>query len=181
MTEAYPRRLRLMRGLTDLLKTITPANGYKSDLSDFENAAGDVRSRVFRGRNIFGKDDPLPMVAILENPKPDPAAQDTAPNSDVALGPLELLIQGFVKDDPNNPSDAAYVLMADVQQCLAKHRAWSKQSGRHDRNYFGVGPWVGDFKIGTGVVRPPDDVSAYACFWLILILTIGEDFSAPYS
>lgn len=178
MTLQIPFPLALMMGMTDLLKTITPDNGYQHDLSDYVDAGGVTRHRVFRGRNVFGNDDPMPLLTILENPHTDPAAQESSANSGIHVGPKEYLIQGFVEDDPDNPTDPAYYLMADVQKCLALHK--ESQFGQYQRTYFGLPGRIGDFIIGTGVVRPPDGVSAYSNFWLLLTVTFGVDFANPF-
>jgi hypothetical protein len=47
--------------LTDLLKTISPANGYSFNLT----------TSLFRGLSRFGDESPETMVSLLEAPKPD--------------------------------------------------------------------------------------------------------------
>lgn len=180
MTLQVPIRLALMIGITDLLKTITPANGYQHDLSDYtDSETGETRIRVFRGRNIFGVDDPMPMLAVLENPHSEPTMQHGGRNSGITVGPKEILVQGFVEDDPDNPTDLAHYLLADVQKCLALHKA--SGFGQYRKPYFGISTAVQDFQIGTGVVRPGDDVSAYANFWLLLTVELGEDMANPFA
>ena len=185
MTSQVPIRLAVQRGLTDLLKTITPANGYQSDLSDYDDApSGTTKSRVFRGRNIFGFTDPMPMVAILQNPHTEPNQQLDGRYSGQNVGPKEFLIQGFVEDDPDNPTDPAEYLLADVQKCLALHKR-SQSGPMVQQAYFGVtgtpGNGITDFHIGTGVVRPVDDVTPYANFWLLLTIEIAEDMANPFA
>jgi len=166
-------------GLTAVLKSITPANGYVNDLSDYEDDEGVKQTRVFRGRNIFGTDDPIPMISVLENPHTEPTQHESPRGATTVIGPWELLIQGFSDDDPNNPSDPAHYLMADVKMALVKERRTLQ--GNVNPNIFGMGRTVTDMTVGTGVVRPPDDVSAKACFWLILTLQMAEDMQNPFA
>lgn len=128
---------------------------------------------VFVGRNIFGEKDPLPMVSILEVPIPLDQIV-SPPDSSYSNGTWELLIQGFVKDDKEHPTRPAHRLMADVKKKLALTK-------RQNRNYniWGMGNHVTDLRIGAGVVRPPDEVSAKAYFWLNLSLDIVEDLADP--
>lgn len=162
---ADPFRLKVLKALTAVLETITPANGYTHDLS----------GKVFRGRDIFGDDDPLPMVSILEAIE---QSEDVAPpnSSPEFKGPWELLIQGFVENDRANPSDPAHVLMAEVKKALAQERV-------KDRQYdiFGLGNRVFQLRISPGVVRPPDDVSAKAYFWLRITIEMVENLMDPFS
>lgn len=170
-----PLRLEIQKRLADALREITPANGY---VMDFSGAEGGDDNRVFRGRNIYGDDDPVPMLSILESPIPLdqlPSPVDSGLNS----GQWELMVQGFVEDDPVNPTDPAHVAMADVKKRLALEQ--KKTSARRDEDGpFGLLRAVTGITIGTGVVRPPDEVSAKAYFWLLFVLDIAEDVTEPY-
>lgn len=161
-----PFRLRVLKGLTDCLKGITEDNGYAHDLSQ----------AVFRGRIAYGDNDPLPMVSILEAPLPLEQIMANA-GEPGAVGPWEILIQGFVDDDPKNPTDPAYHLEAEVRAALAKAR----QAGARAYNIFGVGACLTDLQIGAPVVRPADELSAKAYFWLPITLLIVETLDDPYS
>ncbi len=163
-----PVRLRILKAMTECLKEISVANGYATDLN----------GQVFRGRVIFGDNDPLPMACILEVPIP---LDQTPPprDSEFSSGGWELMIQGFCQDDPENPTDPAHYFMADVKKRLVKEKrkalAMEKEEG-----IFGYGNFVTDMRIGSGVVRPPDEISATAYFWLTLTLDMVEDLSDPY-
>ena len=129
-----PFRLRVLKAMTATLKSVTIENGYVHDLS----------MAVFRGRDDFGDDDPLPLVSILEHP--DALDTTQAKNDSGAINPFRLLVQGFVKDDPENPTDPAYHLVADVITALVKEK--KKDRGR---NIFDLGygeNCVSDFSIG---------------------------------
>lgn len=162
-----PLRLRVLKALTTALEEITVANGYAYTLT----------GKVFRGRDQFGESDPVPMVAILEAIEQSPAKMaDMRPASGVSNTPWDLLIQGFVDDDPTNPSDPAHVLMADVKKRLAQERVRERQ-----RDILGMGGRVTELLMSPGVVRPPDEVSAKAYFWLRLHLNIVENLGDPYA
>ena len=123
-----PLRLEVQKRLSDLLKTITVANGYKTDLGD----------NVFRGRLIFGSETPLPSCAILEVPIPLdqlPSPQGTPAQK----GPWELMIQGWVEDDKENPTDPAHVLMADVKKALATQLRKTDYNGGPENGILGLG------------------------------------------
>jgi hypothetical protein len=179
MTSPYPTRLRTLMGLTTIIKSVRPANSYTNDLSDFSDDQGETQTRVFRGRNVFGQDDPIPMVCILENPHTEPTQHESPRGSTVVIGPWEILIQAFVKDDKVNPSDPAHMLMAEVKQALIRERR--QREGNPDYSLLGMGRAVTDIVVGTGVVRPPDDVSDKACFWLMLTLHMAEDMENPFA
>lgn len=160
-----PLRLRILKALTAALQEITIANGYASDLG----------AHVYRGREYFGDDQPLPMVAILESPDED--FQEPAPRfSGANAGTWRIFIQGWVEDEMENPTDPAHILMADVKKRLAIE---GKLALKH--NAFGMGGAVDSLAFTPGVVRPPDAISGRAYFWVVLHLRVVEDMTNPYS
>lgn len=158
-------RIRILDALAADIASIRIANGYTHDLNP---------QSVFWGRGIFGDKDPLPMISILEVPIPLDQIVPP-PDSSYSSGTWELLIQGFVKDDAKWPTRPAHRLMADVKKKLAL----TKRRNR-DFDLFGMGNHITDIRIGAGVVRPPDEVSSKAYFWLNLSLDIVEDLSNPF-
>lgn len=165
----YPLRLEIQRRLTAMFEEITIASGYQHDMAE----------RVFRGRGVFGDETPIPAISILQVPIPldqMPSPEDASEST----GGWELMIQGFVADDKANPTDPAEVLMADAKKRLAlekKKTNWDKP----EEGILGLGRFISTLHIGTGVVRPPDDLSAKAYFWLTITLTIAEDLAEPYA
>ena len=163
-----PFRLRVLDALTAALQEITPVNGYRHDLS----------AAVFRGRAVYGDNDPLPMVSILEPPK-DLENIPSPPAASTTKGEWDLMIQGFVDDDKLNPTDPAYFLHADVKQRLALiKRDTGGQHGSMD--VLGV-PGCVEIHIEPGFVRPPDEISAKAYFWLFITFLVVEELADPYS
>lgn len=164
MSEEYPFRLRVLRAMTTALQEITPENGYSHDVS----------KAVFRGRAAFGETDPLPMISILEVPVPLEQLRVPA-DAKEAAGPWDLIIQGFLPDDRENPTDPAHILMADVKKRLVQEKMKINEG-----EAFGMKE-VTSIVIGQGIVRPPDDVSAKAYFWLGVAVGVVEDLLNPYA
>lgn len=181
-----PFRLRVLKAITAALKEVTVANGYKHDMMDVTEH--DVpMARVFRGRQGFGATDPLPMLSLLEHPRALDALLAPAGEPD-RVGEWDLLLQGFVEDDPENPTDPAHKLCADAIKRLAKEakrRSPPLDGGRGEPNILGLGgvePCVTKLAIGSPVVRPADGVvSNQAFFWLTLTLTLVEDVEKPFA
>lgn len=168
MAYANPVRLEVHKRLTDVLKEISIANGYAVDLNE----------QVYRGRIVFGSETPVPAIAILEVPIPLELMPPPA-DSTVVSGPWELMVQGWVEDDRENPTDPAHVLMADVKRCLAKEKKRANWDDEDD-GIFGLGRNVVNLYIGSGVVRPPEEVSSKAYFWLTITVDLAEDLENPY-
>lgn len=163
-----PLRKEIKLRLTTALQEISVANGYITDIQD----------NVFRGRAIYGDGDPLPMLSILETPIPIDL-RDAPLGSTQSKGDWELMIQGFAEDDRLNPTDPADDMLADVKKRLAIER--KKAAGRRipANGIFGLGNHVTNLHIGPGVVRPPDEISAKAYFWLTIRLELAEDLEVP--
>lgn len=162
--QPIPFRLRVLKSVTHVIEGVTPNNGYHHDL----------RGKVFRGRVRYDRDDPIPMISILEAPIPEDAAQGTGENV-ASYGNWELLIQGFVDDDRVNPSDPAHHLMAEVKSVIVKEKLRS-----YGDDLFGMDNRVRSMSIGQGSVRPSDDPTAEAFFWFKLTLNVVEDLESPY-
>lgn len=179
---AYPNgdpfRMQILKAITSAMDEINGnVGGYNFDLTPYPRTAADgqeiIQRRNFRGRVVFGEDDPLPMTAVLEVVIP-PDQFPGAPDNPNRHGDWDLMLQGFVEDDFENPTDPAQYLLADVVQRLAKELPRVYEDG-----IFGF-PAITALKIGVGVVRPPDEVSAKAYFWLPISITFVEDLSNPY-
>lgn len=161
---AESNRLNVLIALTEHLKSITVANGYEFN----------VGPNVFRGRTRFDDTDPATMLSILEAPRPDNAfytADDMA-----RLETWTLLLQGWCPDDTDNPSDAVYRLMADVELCLSTIIAERPGTGLP---YFPAAYMLGGritrITWGPGVVRPPTEgVSSKAFFYLPVRVGLAE-------
>jgi hypothetical protein len=171
-----PLRLEIMKRLCGILREITPANGYVSDFSGEEDTED---NKVFRGRAVFGEGDPLPMLSVLESPIPLeqlPSPIDSGYNA----GGWEIMIQGFLDDDKTNPTDPAYVALADVRKRIAIESK-KVSAMREEDGPLGLLDQVTKITTGIGTVRPPDEVSAKAYFWLLIVLEIVEDVTDPYT
>ncbi len=174
--EVPPFKLLLLTALTDTLKKV-PA------LVDFDPGDGTMMQRVFRGRPWFGDNDPDTMVSVLEGTEPSADVFEPQPDNTTGEYDWTILVQGFVKDDPIHPTDPAYYLMRAVRRVLAAEKRRLKP-GRHTVDPFGAstfspqGCGLVNISIGPGVVRPADDVSSKAYFWMTLTLRIVEDAEA---
>jgi len=162
-------RLGVLKQLTDYLSTtITVVNGYNNTLTD----------AVFRGRYWFSSNDPLPMVSILEGMTPDRNPVTAGYGQDLQMDKWVLLIQGWVRDDPDNPTDPGHILMGDVKQALGLLR-----KSLANMEYANTGTafeYVTEMEIEAGVVRPPDVLSERAYFWLRAVVEVVEEMSAPF-
>lgn len=160
-----PRRLHILRALTDHLRTITPENGYQHDLS----------GAVFRGRASFGNGDPIPMLSILQSPRNE-APIPTPGQGGGQHGGLDLLLQGFVADDFDHPTDPAELLLADVKLALGRLKEKIAQARRMH--------WEGieGLEVDQGVCRPPsEEISAVAFFWLSVRVQYTDNTKDPYA
>lgn len=166
-----PLRLRVLKKLGAELEKITKANGYTVDLN----------GKVFRGRDVFDRHDPVPMVSILESilEKDQLQAPPAGPSK---AGPWELLLQGWADDDKDNPTDPAYYLLAEVQKRLVEiTRMPYLDPNRRGCDILQMGGIITALKFSRGVVRPADEVSSKAYFWLKVELDLVENLLDPYA
>lgn len=169
-----PFRTRVQMALAGALEEINPTNGYPLDF----------REAVFRGRLTFGEGDPLPMLSILEPPIPLEPGR-APPNASASTSDYRLIVQGFVADDRENPTDPAALAMAYVKKRLATEQKRMRPPMNRQHDPFGMnaesGNRVESIVIGSGTVRPPEtQISNKAYFWLTVDLKIVEDNSDPF-
>jgi hypothetical protein len=182
-----PFRLRVLKAICTSLEAV-PVRDPKTG----EPLPGEsMLHNVYRGRDGFGDGDPLPLISILEPPLPIDQIV-SPPLASGSIGDWDLLIQGFTKDDRENPTDPAHRMMADVKLRLdfEKTRTLPNSAGMPDPFGMGrpqvvngkaVGNTIKEIIIGPGVVRPPEiAVSDKAYFWLTLTLKISEDIAQPF-
>lgn len=163
---ADSKRLTILKALSAHLETITVANGYQHDLA----------GSVYRGRAAFGDDTPLPCLSILEPLNPD---RDPRPAGAGIVQKEEwvLLIQGWVDDDEDNPTDPAHNLMADVKKALGQVMRDTYPTANP---VYMLGGVIESLRIEPGTVRPPDENSARAYFYLRAVVGVTEDLDDPY-
>lgn len=175
---AEPFRLRLMKSLCAQLKTINPDDGYHFDLRDYTDDAGRPAERVFRGRDIFGASDPLPLLAVLEDPRSEPS--DNGSDGRGAANIFRVQIQGFVQEDNFHPLDAAYMLSGDVMKALAQ----AKKISRENPSILGLGryaPCVSAMTIGQPVHRPGNDAVSERAYMVVgVTFALIENLERPY-
>lgn len=162
-----PRTLDVLKALTRLIEGVTYGNNY----------AYDLRGRVFRGRTAFGTDSKPPFVSLLEAPQTEDRTLATAAElGRKAQIPWTILVQGFAAQDPENPSDPAYYLMAAVAHRLTRTVAQDKQGRPLDDENYLLGRRINGLEIRQGLVSGPrGGVSDHAFFYLPIVLNMTHD------
>jgi hypothetical protein len=169
------RQLDLLLRLTTQIAGVTPGNGYDFDLTD----------KVFRGRLVFGADDPDVAVAIVEHLSADVTLDVAGENRIERSETWVLLVQGWMRIISENPTDECYNLKAAVEHRLAR---CIQTNGRGEPLYpteYFLGlhrNGVTGITIGPGVVSAPlrPDASQRAFFYLPVGIGWASDVSDPF-
>lgn len=168
-----PYRLAVLNALSSQLEMV---NG-----PDHLGQPFNLSGQVFRGRTEFGEETQLPALSVLESPSPDIGR--FAGSGEAFADKWTLLVQGWAKDDKDNPSDPAYYLAAAVLERLGLIIAIKPgNSGRPvDPQAHMLGGLITDAEIGAYVVRPVDkQASSRAYFYLPIRLGLARDVAEPY-
>ena len=172
--EMISKKLELLMALTDHLEGINP--------DTTPGCPYDLRDQVFRGRVVFGEETKPPFIAILEAPR----QINPAGGGDSKLVQDEdwvLLIQGFVDENANHPSDEAYALLAWTQQRMSRITQ-QKPNGGDGGLYpleYRLGGKLGKIEYQIPIVRPgKDDVSATAYFYMPVTIKMVTDLANPF-
>lgn len=169
---ADSRQLDILKRLTAHLEGISFDNGYEFDLA----------GRVFRGRMVYGADDPVPMLSILEHLQPDIQLSFAGHNNIARQETWVLLIQGWVENQPDNPTDLAYQLKASVEKRLSELIVMGVDGYPvfPDAYLLGTEQTITGIAVGPGVVSGPREISAMAFFYLPLGIGLAMDISDPF-
>jgi hypothetical protein len=172
-----PKQLRVLKKLTAHLEGVNPDNG---------DYTFDLRGKVVRGLSVLPVDEIENKLSILEFPRQElysPVGAHGVARQDS----WTLMLQGWPTNDPEQPSDPAYVMKAEVEHRLARLIAEKSQGrgplypdeymlGKHEGEYE-----ISALTIAPGVVRPPEDAaSRLAMFYLPLVVGIKVDVSNPF-
>jgi hypothetical protein len=117
---ADSKQLRILKKLTAHLEgvnTDTPAE----DGPNGQPYTFDLRGKIVRGRSVIPVDEAEDMVSILEFPRQEiytPVGEHGIVRQETWM----LMLQGWPKDDPENPSDPAYAMKAEVEQRVSLRR-----------------------------------------------------------
>jgi hypothetical protein len=165
---ADSKRLHILKLMTAFLEQITVANGYEHDLT----------ARVSRGLNFVSAETPLPWVNIIENLNPDRDPLEVG-ESLQQQDDWILLVQGWVETDEEDlyPTDKAHALMADVKRRLS--RIIDPGSPQERNPEFMLGDVIEGFVCEPGVVRPADETSSTAFFYLRVVVKLVEHLDDP--
>lgn len=159
------KQLVILKRLTDHLLGIVPANGYDFDLT----------GKVFRGQTRFGADQRLPFVSILESLRPDPRPREAGDERLIREDVWELLIQGWVSEDRELPTDELYRLKGAVEKRLSEIAQPTNQVYR-------LGRLIDRVRIGPGVVRAATpQVGGAEAFYLPVQIHYVINLADPYA
>ena len=159
------KQLIILKRLTLHLEGITPANGYGYDMS----------GRVARGVTRFGSDQVVPFISILESLRADQRPEQAGTERLWREEDWELLLQGWVDENRELPTDELYQLKACTEKRLA-------ELVQDDKPSYRLGGIITGLKIGPGVVRAatpqPGGVEA---FYLPLIVRYAINLADPFA
>lgn len=140
---ADTKALVIMKRLTVLLEGINPTNGYDIDLS----------GRVFRGKRLFGDNEPVPFISILESMRPDVQPDEAGFEKMIRIECLDLLIQGWAKTEQSHPTDPLYELKGVLEERLSHIVRMNSLGNPVFPEDYRLGRILTDARIGPGVVR----------------------------
>lgn len=171
-----PKKLVILKALTDHLAGMKPTvedlsgNPYEFDLT----------GRVHRNRGLFGRNDKVPFLSILEAPKPVEAL--TAGGQQARKEIFDLLLQGWADDDKDAPGDLSHQLAAQVQLRLGELIAKDDQGRPRRPDVHLLANRITSLTIGSSTVRPPQQgVSDMPFFYLPVTVEFTVNGTNPYA
>lgn len=170
MADSYV--LMVEKALSELIANqITIMNGSSVEL----------HGAVFRGRVRFGHNEPCPMISVMQAPNLD-IESNSVGDTRVRTEDKVYLIQGWVPDDFENPTDPAHSLLAELKKVFAlvldEESPYYMLKHAHPDGL----DMIAGLKVASGLVRPPEQgVSDKAYFWLPITITLIESIADPFA
>lgn len=164
------KQLVILKRLTSLIEGITPANGYTMDLT----------GRVFRGKMLFGAQEPTPFVAVIEGLRPDPTPATAGFEKAVREEQWELLVQGWTTVSQGFPTDDLYNLKAAVEHRLARMVTMTDQGSPAFPDDYRLGRILTEAHIGPGVIRAATPQIGVEALYLPLRLCYKANVLDPW-
>src|SRR3546814_12247133 len=131
------KQLRILKKLTAHLELTSGYEGIK----------------CYRGKLVVSAKEVEDCLSILEAPRPV-VGQPAGHQGHKRLETWTLLVQGWPKDDKDNPSDPAYAMKAAVEQWLYRILAVKERDGLPEYpEFWMLGGDIASLIIGTGGVR----------------------------
>lgn len=134
MTAPFTKAADIAQYLTTLLSGVTVSNGYNTDIG----------LRVFRGKRSKVEEQ-VPCAVIIEG-------EDTPGESagrDAIKITQDYVLGGYVECDPDNPNDAAHLVLKDIKRVLFKDGA---RMGGRVANVSYSGRDIGPRSDGVAIV-----------------------------
>lgn len=162
-----PKQLRIIRKLAALLEATSAFNG-------------DVK--CWRGKSVLSAKDTEDTLSLLEAPRPivgSPAAEQGVKRDEA----WTLLLQGWPKDDPTEPSAPAYWMKAACEQQLSLVIAELPNGVQRRDGVYMLDGDISSLTIGQGVVRPAGEegASRLTMFYIPLIIGLQTDVRNPFA
>lgn len=163
-----PKQLRIMRKLSALLEATSAFDGKGV--------------KCWRGKSVLTAKDTEDTLSLLEAPRPivgSPAAENGTRRDET----WTLLLQGWPKDDPDEPSAPAYWMKAACEQQLSLVIAELPNGVQRSDNVYMLGGDISSLTIGQGVVRPAGEegASRLAMFYIPLIIGLQTNVQNPFA
>lgn len=161
-----PKQLRIMRKLSALLEATSGFDGVK----------------CWRGKSVLSAKDTEDTLSLLEAPRPivgTPAAEQGVKRDET----WTLLLQGWPKDDHEEPSAPAYWMKAACEQQLSLVIAELPNGVQRRDGVYMLDGDISSLTIGQGVVRPAGEegASRLAMFYIPLIIGLQTDVRNPFA
>lgn len=155
-------RLRALKKLCDLLEQ-------------------EVGIKVYRGRQVVGKDIPMPFLVINETIR---AGDTRQTSSGMARNDrVDFLLSGYIDGESiTHPIDACYDWIAKIEQAFSKILAQKESSGspRYPEWYL-LGHLISSFKYDAPVAHnPPDEVQSKSYFYFYFSFEVAYQSADPY-
>lgn len=143
----------------------------------------ETRLKVYRGRQVVGRDIPMPFLVINETIRSGDTRQVADEGRTTRNDRIDFLLSGYTDSESvGNPIDVSYEWIAKIEMAFNKIHSIKRKNGNPEyHEWYNLGGLVTDFNYEAPVAHnPPDEVQSKSYFYFYFSFKVAYDNADPY-
>ena len=139
--------------------------------------------KVYRGRQVVGRDIPMPFLVINETIRSGDTRQVADEGRTTRNDSIDFLLSGYTDaTSVTHPIDVSYEWIAKIEKAFNKiHNIKRKNGNPEYPEWYNLSGLITDFNYEAPVAHnPPDEVQSKAYFYFYFSFKVAYDNADPY-
>lgn len=139
--------------------------------------------KVYRGRQVVGRDIPMPFLVINETIRSGDTTSVADEGRTTRHDRVDFLLSGYADmESVLHPIDVSYGWIAKIEKAFSKiHKINRKNGNAAYPEWYNLAGLITDFKYESPVAHnPPDEVQSKSYFYFYFSFKVAYDNEDPY-